>query len=233
MFLFGSIHTPLFYFLFFRCIILILIERLQVNLKGPFGAQDRKTIYDKFILSYFNLLFEAPIGYDKLIILLILSCQLFIIFIRAFSWDRNKPIGLKRWNQFCSLFHASFSHNGNQVEEPSSSHNRLPPHRCVSHRCLTIVFSYRYLFLPYALFWHFRFSLIQRNWWPLLIPFCTFSYCVCSDAQFLHVFVFFPCFDVVMLCAAVLMPSFFTSPISSCSDAQFLWFSHGFRWCSL
>ena len=63
------------------------------NLYGPFGAHDKETEYDKIILSWFNPVFGAPIGYDKLNFFLILSYSSFVISILSFWWvskpDRN------------------------------------------------------------------------------------------------------------------------------------------------
>ena len=54
----------------------------------PFGAHDRKTGYDKTIISWFNLLFGASIGKDNLNPFLILSYPPFVIFILSFWWVR-------------------------------------------------------------------------------------------------------------------------------------------------
>jgi hypothetical protein len=57
--------------------------------KGPFGAQDRETGYDKTILSHVNPLFGALIGKDKLNLFLILSYCSFVILILNFWWVSN------------------------------------------------------------------------------------------------------------------------------------------------
>jgi len=57
--------------------------------KGPFGAHDRETEYDKTIISCFNPLFGAPIGNDKLNLFLILSYPPFVILILDFCWVSN------------------------------------------------------------------------------------------------------------------------------------------------
>jgi len=57
---------------------------------GLFDAHDREARYDKIILSCLNPLFGAPIGYDKLNLLLILSYLPFVILILIFYWISNR-----------------------------------------------------------------------------------------------------------------------------------------------
>jgi len=60
-----------------------------MSFKGPFGAYDKETGYDKTILSCFNPLFGASIGKDKLNLFLILSYPPFAILILGFCWVSN------------------------------------------------------------------------------------------------------------------------------------------------
>jgi hypothetical protein len=57
--------------------------------KGPFDGQDKKTWYEKYIISYSYLSFDVPIGYDILILFLILSWLVFVFSILRKSWDKN------------------------------------------------------------------------------------------------------------------------------------------------
>jgi len=63
---------------------------VALTTKSLFGAHDRETRYDNTIISYLNSLFGAPIGYNKLNLLLIISYLSFVILILSFD-------GLPTW----------------------------------------------------------------------------------------------------------------------------------------
>jgi len=56
--------------------------------KYPFGGQDKK-VYDNSIISYLYRSFNASIGHDTVILLLILSRHVFVFYILSICCIRN------------------------------------------------------------------------------------------------------------------------------------------------
>jgi hypothetical protein len=128
-----------------------------------FDGQDRKTGYDKSIISYEYLSFDAPIWYDILILFLIISYQVFVFFILRISWVRNilfwlatiflicpLPYHTTQNLFFCSLLRSSLYPN----TSTSSSFNCVfTVHICLrtililsSQHCTVFLLSFLFLF---------------------------------------------------------------------------------------
>lgn len=80
--------------------------------------------HDRTIKSYLIPLFGAPVGNDKLNLLLILSYWLFVIFILCFSWVTNL-IGKHKTTFTCSLYlHVPSSSLASEAQ--TAHHNSSP-----------------------------------------------------------------------------------------------------------
>jgi len=96
---------------------------------SPFGAQDRKTGYDKTIISWFNLLFGASIEKDNLNPFLILSYSPFVICILSFWWVRIILSWLALKCLFCPLsIHHSCSLCSPSIDLYLFFHNSSSPY---------------------------------------------------------------------------------------------------------